>query len=67
MDPMEPEISRGRSVDDDDDDDDNSLVDEDMTGQLLLLLLLLLPSPSPSLLPLIVCDRRILKRCSVPR
>jgi len=64
MDPMEPEISRGRSVDDDDDDDDNSLVDEDMTGQLLLLLLLL---PSTSLLPLIVCDRRLLKRCSVPR
>jgi hypothetical protein len=74
MDPMEPETSRGRSVDDDDDDDDDdtSLVDVDIMDEVLLLLLLLpvpvlLSPPSTSLLPLIVCDGRLLKRCSVPR
>ena len=58
MDPMDPESSRGRSVDDDDDDDDNSssslsswpLADDDDDGDVSLALLLLLLLQSLSLL-----------------
>ena len=53
MDPMDPESSRGRSVDDDDDDDNSSsslsswpLADDDDDGDVSLALLLLLQSLS---------------------